>query len=589
MNYILTLASCATLVASAAAQNPRDSVQLDDPLLNYTPDGSNGSGISLQTDGDLWVAMWTDERGASTSNDDVWMNLSLDGGHTWQGEFIAVDASSFSLDVDDPFLAVDNGTIYCSYDDYDSTQAISRAYVTWSTDNGATFTSLMYPGDVDNPRVYVDGDNLLVLAVDGGSTPNALLADWSSTGPAGLTGALTAISNVGADVDQLGYDADMKGSTAYLAWMDDFNFANTDDIWYTTLDVSTGTLGLYQQINSAGMDVDLFTSYDCITQVRVAGGRAHFTWHADAVPGAPSAFDDMVFYRNLDLGTGALGTEMNVTGLGEDTTFYHMDAQGDNVVIGFERHFVTGDQEPFVWASSDGGTTFTETDLDMVDESGANIKDVENIGVFADAGMMFMFALDDSMTAGSSWDRLPVFWWSNDNGATWSAPVEMGGPFQADEDADAQPRSYHATENGVAAVFQTDGGAANPDGMYFSGLDFPWCTLDNAGGMVTVTQGGNPSSDAGSFSRWAVSSTLGTQVHPENPALSVMLGASSEYTFTTNFPPIPILTGTVAADGSSTFSVPGTIPPGTYYVQAWTNSGSATGGTEAGEVFEITL
>ncbi|MGB0951828.1 MAG: sialidase family protein, partial [Planctomycetota bacterium] len=444
MKNFLTLATCASLmVSAAAAQNPRPSVQIDDPLASVSPDGSNGSGISLRTDGDLWVAAWTDERGASTSNDDVWMNVSTDAGHTWNGEFRAVDASTFSLDVDDPFTEVDSGTIYCSYDDYDSVAAISRAYVTWSDDNGTTWNSTMYPGDVDNPKVYVDGSNILVLAINGAGSVNELYADWSTTGPAGLSGTFTAISNVGADVDFGGYDCDMEGSTAHITWVDDFNFATMDDQWYTTLDLTTGNLGLYEQVNTTVFDVDFFTSYDCISQIVVTGGRAHFSWHADTVPGATSASNDIVFYRNRDLTSGAWGAEMNVTGLAEDTTMYHMNAEGDNVMIGFERHAATGDQEPFLWVSSDGGATFTEHDLDMVDESGTNIKDVENIACYMDGEMLFMFACDDSMTPGSSWDRQPVFWWSNDNGATMSGPVQLGGPFEIDEDADPQPRSYY--------------------------------------------------------------------------------------------------------------------------------------------------
>jgi hypothetical protein len=165
----------------------------------------------------------------------------------------------------------------------------------------------------------------------------------------------------------------------------------------------------------------------------------------------------------------------------------------------------------------------------------------------------------------------------------------MGQGFEADEDIDSEDFAWNFTDNGLAAIWQTDGGAAFNDALMFSSIAFPYTEVTYVAGVATFTQVGNPVSTAGEYARWGVSTTLGTQVHPENPGLTVDLGPSGVYNFTTSVPPIPPITTTVGADGSATMVLNRNVGPGTYYIQAWTNPGSLVGGRTPGDVFGLTL
>ena len=60
------------------AQQGRPQIRLDDSVSANTPDGFD---IHLDSDGDLWVASWVDERDpVNTFDDDIFIAVSTDGG-----------------------------------------------------------------------------------------------------------------------------------------------------------------------------------------------------------------------------------------------------------------------------------------------------------------------------------------------------------------------------------------------------------------------------------------------------------------------------------------------------------------------------
>lgn len=558
------------------AQQGRPQIRLDDSVAANTPDGFD---IHLDSDGDLWVASWVDERDpVNTFDDDIFITVSTDGGKTWGREMQVTFGSATAIDTDDNWLEVSNGTIYVSFDD-DRAGSADTAVVMASTDNGLTFTELAYTGAYQNPCVYADGDNVLVLMYDDGTAPNPLWADFSTTGFAGLgVNPLVQVNNVGADVDAISYDADVVGDTGHIVLMDDFNLAFDDDLWYVSLDFTTGIYSAPVQVNASVHDVDTKA------QVVADATTVHFAWYADDNIGGTSTADDVVHYRNYDIGTATFGTEVVISSLLDDSDYFQLDAQGDNVLVAFSDDGLL-DDTPHAAVSNDGGATFTTVDLPQF--VGGPL-DFQWMACAVRGEYMFIIGEDDSFNVNSI-DELPTFWYSNDEGTTWYGPFLLGQAFEADEDIDTEDTAWNFSDNGIAGIWQTDGGAANPDALMYSAIEFPYAELVYAPGSATFTQVGNPVSAAGTFSRWGVSTALGTQVHPENPALTVDLGASSVYTITTSVPPIPPVTDTVGADGSSTKVLGIIIPPGTYYIQAWTNTGSLVGGTAAGEVFTITI
>ncbi len=566
----------ATVVATPIfAQQGRPETRVDDLSSANTPDSID---LATKAEGDLVVAMWTDERGVSTSDDDVYIAISTDGGTFWRREIQVTDFASISLDADDAWLEVNNGNIYISYDQ-DVAGTPQTSEIMMSSDLGMTWSTLTYVGDYDNPRVYADGNNLLVFFLDGASSPNALLADTSSTGFAGLgVNPPVTVSNAGGDADYDGYTAVVVGGVAHAAWFDDFRLAADDDLYYSSIDIAgagawTGPL----QVNST-MDIDLRP------RIAVSGSTVHFQWLADDVPGATSSFDDILFYNNYDLGTLTFGTETMLSSIADDVDYFNIAVSGDRVVMGWADDS-TLDDEPRATFSTDGGATFTTV---MLPVNTIGTPDVQWFGAGVNADYMFVTGLDDTHTV-SNIDQYPVGWWSNDSGVTWNGPVVLGTNLDIDEDADMEDQSWVFLSNGFGAGFQSDDGAAGPDKLMYSGIRFPYVEVDPTPGALTFSQTGNPTATAGAFSRWGVSTALGNQVHPENPSLTVFLGPSSAYSITTTVPPVPVTTGTINADGSSSITLPVTLAPGTYYVQGWVNTGGLSAGGVASDIVTVVI
>jgi len=389
---------------------------------------------------------------------------------------------------------------------------------------------------------------------------------------------LVTLSNAGADADYDAYDCVVAGGVAHAVWIDDFNLAADDDLWYSSIDIlGAGAWTAPLQVNTT-MDLD--------TRPRVAFGNGvvHFQWYADDVPGATSTFDDILFYNNYTVGTATLGTEMLMSSLADDVDYYDIAVDGDRVVMGWADDS-TLDDEPRATFSTDGGATFTTV---MLPQNTVGSLDVQWFGAGVNDEYMFVTGLDDSHTAGS-FDQYPAGWWSNDDGVTWNGPVVLGTNLDIDEDADVEDQSWVFTSQGFGCGYHSDDGLAGPDKMMYSGVSFPFVEVDTTPGALTFSQTGNPTSVAGAFSRWGVSTALGNQVHPENPALTVYLGASPAYSITTTVPPVPVTTGVVNADGSSSITLPVTLPAGTYYVQGWVNTGGLASGGPAGDIVTVVI
>jgi len=568
---------CASLlgVAIAPAQEGRLPVRLDTSPQADSPDSGD---VLLAQEGGLWVACWMDERTPGFSlDDDLYMAVSTDAGLSWGPDFAVTNYSATGFDVDDSSLAVADGVIYLSFDEDSLGQ--STAHLMASNDLGATWSDLSYVGDLDDPMVFASGQQVVVLMTEGGGTPQALLADYSTTGFAGLSGSPITVSGAGGDADPDSADLSMVGSTAHIVFLDTSLSNPQDDLWYRTLELTTGALSPREQINTSAHDVD--------TRCRVVASATNVdvAWVADKHPGAGSTADDLLFYRRLDLGTSLWGSEQLLSALLADVDYFDLAVQDDQVLIAFADD-LTGDSRPQIAQSPDGGLSFTFLNLP---QAAFGSPDAQWFGASIQGEYQFVLAEDDSWTASSA-DELPSFWYSRDSGTTWQGPFLLGQGFAANEDIDTIRQAWLFHPQGLAGLFQSDlGGGAGGPAMMFSALNFPFASMQALPGQLQFLQLGHPQAHNGDFARWAVSTTLGTQVHPENPALEVSLGPSVAYTATTQLPPLPPITSVIDSQGIATKNLAITLPPGTYYLQAWSNPGSLVGGRAAGEIFQLTL
>ncbi len=584
MNRFTLLSGALLLLAPAAlAQQARDQVRIDDPAAANTPDGFD---IFVDGEGDLRVAMWVDERDTTnTFDDDIWIAISQDNGLTWGQEIQVTNGAFSAIDIDDAYLEVAGGTIYVSYDDDALGSTTPQAVVTYSSDLGATWSTVVLDVDGQNPRVAAQGNDVVVVWYNDLSTPNPLKAVTSTTGAAGLASATAVQINGAGDIDADGYDLVVDNGMAHVAYVDDSVVAVVDDIYLTSYDFAAGTWSAPLQLNdtvaSPGGNVDIYVRMD------VDGGKVHVAWNEDDLDPAFTT-DDVVFYRNYDIATGTLSAEVQLSQAPPvDTDYMWMDADGSTVAVTWTDDQTGTDQLTRVRVSNDGGATFGP-EIAIPSFGGGGPENGQQMRVFVDGSMIFLVYEDDSLNTGSA-DEVPAFAYSSDFGASFEGPFLLGSNFEADEDIDTEGTAWYYSNQSLTGFWQTDGGAANPDGAWAAGIRFPFIGFeqDLLNGTFTLSLAGVDRTLGSGVARWTASDVLGTLPHPENPALTLDLGASQVYNFVSTR--LNALTGRFTANGTAvkTLPTPANAVGRSLYLQGWVNSNGVGG--RASDVLAVTI
>lgn len=555
MKTLYSLAALCIAAAPLTAQSSRDQVRVDDPLAANTPDGFD---ISLQSDGDMVVAMWNDERDpVNTFDDEVFVAVSMDGGLSFGAEHQVTNLAVSAVDVDDARMAVSGGVIHIVFDDdsISSGDPVVKHYR--STDMGLTWTSTSLFTDGQNPEVSASGVEVTVVWYDNTATPHALMAAYSNDSGATF-GAPVVVDAAAGDADTDGYQLRMSGSTAHLLWFDDRG-GNNDCFYSQSVAGGAWSAGLRLDQDPTGTgDVDSFL------RLAADGSTVVAAWYED---GRTVSTIDEVFCAVSSDGGLTWGNEIAISNPAYDVDYLAMGAAGQNAVIAWSDDRNAGNNL-FVRSSNDGGATWGAENA--IAGMGLGGDFVKHTNAFVNGDMMFLVFHDDSGSV-SGFDELPMFCWSNDAGATWSPMALFGSGYELDEDIDTENNAACMSGNNLLSFFQTDGGAVNPDAVLVSGIRAPFLDIALGAGTVTWTLTGLETGLAGEGARIGASLTTSyaASTHPENPALTLDLGSDAYLAYTTaNRQSLGSL---IAADGSAgkTLAIPAAVAGQTLYFQGW--------------------
>ena len=553
------------LACSGFGQQGRHQLRIDDAIGSP----SNAS-IQLETDGNLTVALWVE------SGDSLRMACSLDGGLSWQSESTVPLPPLEEVEPLSPRLAVAGGTIYV-YFATDGGFFTGPPHLAYSFDCGASWTTLDYTpvvgGNAEWGQVHASDDLVTVLIKPVNQAK--ILAEVSSTG----AGGLSAVSMDEVQAPGVTYleepVAEYLNGTLHLAIPERPSGSSETPLFYTSCDVIGG--GGW----TSAIRISPANQNGKRPQIAVGNSRVHFLWSSDAW------FNEGVFYRHLDIG-GPFG---QVMALDTPSTYMNtaptsLDVDGDRVIMTWNRE--NGQQSSrdcWVGWSDDGGVSFSFQLL-----SNRYYYPVRTASSVR-GDYLFVTGLIPQPYLMPGEGNFPGFWYSRDDGVTWEGPFILGKNYLYYEDLDmsyANP-AWIFSEHGITAAFSGDGGLSHSRRALTSGIAFPFVQGSYVPGSLTLEQIGNPVSQAGSLARWGVSTTRGTQVHPENPTLTLQLGPSAAYNFTTSAPPSPPTTAVIGVDGNASIVLPAFLAPGTYYIQGWVNSGGLHGGGPAGDLLQVTL
>ena len=350
--WITVAAALCLATASLPAQ------RTSDVLLSSHPPGTATSLFpSIASVGSRVYVAWSDQR-SGVGRDDVYFNLSTNGGRTWLPSDVRIDNSVVPTGSSQNVRVAAEGTaVYVVWSDDRNGQ--SDIYLNRSTDGGLTWTGSDVRLDTDTagadvserPQIAVAGQNVIVAWTEHRSGVQNVHVNRSLDGGATWLG-----SDVRVDTDGL-TNADSQNCTiaatptaAYVVWKDDRN--SSTDVYVNSSTDGGGTwLGsdrLLSPTFSAG------TTNARRANVVAQDDSAWVTW---------SDGQHVYVNRTSDKGVTWLGSEVRISEVGAMAADYD-----PGIAVDFASVYVTwadfrnGQGDIYLNRSLDFGVTWQGTD-----------------------------------------------------------------------------------------------------------------------------------------------------------------------------------------------------------------------------------
>ena len=342
------------------------SAQVPETRLDVgTPAGTtHARGVVIASSGSSVYVAWEDDRNGVA---DVYFNRSLDGGATWLGVDVRLDAGSSNSR--SPVIA-------CSGSD---------VYVLWTDDRNGC------------------GDLYLNRSVNGGGT-------WleSDMRVDSATGAGTTCSS--------GYGLAAAGSSVYACWTETntpfptgattvrFRGSTNNGVsWGTDTRIDVGLTGTFKPLNPV---------------IAASGANVYVAWHS--VVGAEISPEDVYVNASLDGGTTWLAQAARVdvgTLSGEEFAFSpRIAASGASVYVAWLDH--RSGEDVYLNRSLDGGASWLLADVQVNDSSSVNPG---QLTLETTGSSVFATWQDDRTGVSARGGSGVAFNRSLDSGTTWLA------------------------------------------------------------------------------------------------------------------------------------------------------------------------
>lgn len=561
---LLCLIACINLGAPLSAQlgAGRPAKWIGEP--NSTADYGGGetthaliwSEIDRFSSGDYW----DDYLAISRDSGINWTTNDIGGGYSWNGI------------PGDPWhrtIKISNNQVWVGTVSYESFLG-PDSYIQVLT-NGALVPRKPLYGD----HLFdfdVNGDHILAITAPAHGATGQLFAHTSTDGGHNWNPPAMLVTSLSNELySQASKALVTNDGTFCVAWMP-WEYTNKNSVFFSSADASNSW--------SWPTRVDGHTTRNTTLQpshfqfVETQGGLHISFWEEDPGTGdghirIASSWDE-----------GAQWTENVVTDPGSQISSFQAGGDTDSAnVVAAWIETDAGQESVRVSSSSDDGVSFS----DSLTIPGIRINEQgEFLPPFVSASngrLILGYASNgDSDFEDSRHAHHAV---SVDGGQTWLGPYRVSG-----NTIHKAIVHWSAGEDHLVVIGQTDGDDARASGIRYPMIN---AKADGQGTLGLILKGAIPRPGTPAIARWAISTSIGQTVHPDNPELSLGLGASSELNYTLNHG--PKFSSRILANGSA--HCVAQIPPvaGTFYVQAWVNYGavSGTGGTRPSDVLVMTL
>lgn len=362
MRRIFTLLTTALFLLPACGGGGRAVANVvaalfDDPhyQVNAGPGFGEARNIVLCCEGQTVYAAWEDDRNDPGGREDVFFNVSTDGGATWLPADIRLDTDApGAADSQNPNICCSGQRVYVVWDEKRNGQ--QDVYLNYSEDGGLTWQADDIRLDTDDPGsgnshgigICCNGLDVYVIWTDErtGRQSKALFCNRSIDGGATWLADDVRIDQ-GLSEDAEGPRVSCSGRNVYVAWRSDGN----ETIIYASTSTDGGlTWARETRLNTAS---DANNPRICCH-----GNNVYVGWTDDVG-------DDLYVNSSLDAGQTWQAVEQRVNTDPPDDGEIHnfaISCDGSNVYVAMDDARL-GTRQVFFNRSTDGGLSWEPNDV----------------------------------------------------------------------------------------------------------------------------------------------------------------------------------------------------------------------------------
>jgi len=196
--------------------------------LDTSDDEDDADDPRMQAFGNTVYVYWKDDR---TGWDDVYLQVSFDGGVTWQAEEIRVSHSPNNHS-ENPTLCTNGADVYMAWqNDLNDNDSEKRVYMNRSADGGLTWLADdirveqddVNDADSENPKIVCQGQTIVVVWEDkrNGGGEDVYMNRSTDGGDTWLAADVRLDVNDAESADAEDLRVCASGSYIYVAWTDD--------------------------------------------------------------------------------------------------------------------------------------------------------------------------------------------------------------------------------------------------------------------------------------------------------------------------------------------------------------------------------
>ena len=391
-----------------------------DPTLNLSTGGNNAF-LQVAASGSNVYAIWQSDISGLR---EIYFKKSTDNGATFGSTIKLSSTSSAAID---PYVAASGSNVYVVW--ADNTPGNFDIYFKRSTDNGATFGSKINRSNTaamsDKPMVVASGNYVYVMwseATSGTGHNEVYLVRSSDNGA-----TFGSVINVSATTGYSRYPfMTVSGSNVYIAWSEtkyDGSIVYYGDIYFKKSTDNGATFGSAIQLsNTQGRSGEPYGGQPRgEVKIVASGSNVYVTW-GDAI-NYDDLYTDVFFSKSTDSGS-TFSTAVNLSNNPTNSKTMQIAASGTNVHIVWSDNSVG---EIFYRKSTDSGSSFS-TAVNLSGNTGQSINpQIANVGT---SDMQIVWT--DASTASTYNDVLLRK--SSDNGATFDSAINVSGTYYGSED-----------------------------------------------------------------------------------------------------------------------------------------------------------